>query len=483
MAGAIFKGAVIVIAMRWADRLVGLISTLVLARLLLPADFGIVAMASVTAGLVDVLLDMGVAAALIQIRGFEPDNFSTAWTLRLIQATLAGAIVAAIAPLASSYFHEARVIPVLRLMAFTMFVAGLENIGIVAFQKEMTFERDFKFFFIRRIVGFAATIALASSLRTYWALPLGALVGRATGVWLSYVMHPFRPRLTLTRLRRIWSFSQWMLIASVGGYVGGRLDRFLIGRRADAMVLGAYSLADEVAAMPSSELLAPVGRVLFPALVDARDQPQQMRRLYLLALALQTMIAIPAAIGLSLLAHEVVSVMLGARWIAAVPFVQMLALVYGLTAISHAAGYLLLTLGRVRGMALLIWTQIALFAAIAVLLFPAANALQLATVRLMVAGVGTIAFLALVLREIKTIRFRDIFDVIWRPLTAVGIMTLFLSAVSFGTFVPLASLLLRCMAGAIVYVAALMVLWSIAGRPVGGESYALEKIATFVTRR
>jgi O-antigen/teichoic acid export membrane protein len=89
--------------------------------------------------------------------------------------------------------------------------------------------------------------------------------------------------------------------------------------------------------MPSSELLAPVGRVLFPALVEARDRRQTMRQIYLIALALQAMFAIPAATGLALVANDALAVLLGQRWMSAVRVVQVLALIYGATAISHAA--------------------------------------------------------------------------------------------------------------------------------------------------
>jgi O-antigen/teichoic acid export membrane protein len=483
MAGGMFNSAVIVVAMRWTDRLVGLISTLVLARLLVPDDFGIVAMASLTVGLVDALLDIGVAAALIHKRGFDQDDFSTAWTIRLIQSALVALIIALAAPFVADYFNDVRVKPVLWLMACTFMLQGLENIGIVSFQKEMKFNRDFQFFFVRRVSGVLVTVVLAFWTRSYWALPIGSLVGKLTGVWLSYAMHSFRPKFTLLRLRTLWSFSQWMLVRSVGIYVDGRFDRLLIGGRADAAVMGAYTLADEIAAMPSTELLAPIGRVLFPALVDARERPAQMRQIYLLALALQAMLAIPAAAGLALVARDAVVVLLGERWISAVSFVQVLALIYGGIAVSHAAGYLLLALGRIRAIALLIWFQIGLFGIGAVMVFPHAGALDLARLRLAVTAIGTVCFLAVVLRQVRTLRARDIFAVTWRPFAAAAVMAAAVSPDSLNALPALAALVLKCLIGAVAYSATLLVLWTLSGRPGGGESYALAKVAHLVRRR
>ena len=185
------KGALLVVGMRWSDRLIGVISTLILVRLLVPADFGIVAMASIVVGLVDTLLDLGVGSALIQNRHAGRDEFDTAWTLRLAQSALAAIVLWFIAPYAAESFRDPRVLDVLRLMALTVLLGGFENIGIVSFQKNMEFGRDFRFFFLRRLSGFSATIVLAFLLHSYWAMVIGALVGRLAGVGLSFVLHDF----------------------------------------------------------------------------------------------------------------------------------------------------------------------------------------------------------------------------------------------------------------------------------------------------
>lgn len=480
MQGKIFSGAIIVVAMRWSDRLFGLLSTLILARLLVPDDFGVVVMASLFVGLIDVLLDMGVAAALIHNRNCDSEVYSTAWTIRLIQAALAATIIAFSAPLAADYFNDHRVAAVLMLMAATTFIGGLENIGIVTFQKEMAFGRDFQFFFVRRIVGFAATVFLAWHLQSYWALPLGAMASRLIGVLLSYWMHPFRPRLTLTRFQSIWSISQWMLIRNIGVYVDGRLDKLIVGRHNSAAVVGAYGLADEIAAMPSSELLAPLGRVLFPAFVEARENPNTLKKVFLLAMAVQSAIAFPAAIGLSMVAENAVNVLLGSLWSSAVPFVEVLALVYGVSTISHASGYLLLTLGKMRNMAIFGWVQVFIFAAGAFTIFLGSGALAIAQWRLCIAIVGAIFFVALVVSSVDGLRYRDITVTIWRPMTASLVMVIALHLCPLKELSPGLSLILQCGLGAIVYSTVLLGLWIASGKPAGAESYVIEKFSSFL---
>ena len=102
MSNSVFSGAVLTVSMRWTDRLIGLVSTLILARLLVPEDFGIIAMASIVVGLTEVLFDLGVNVALIQNKSPTKGHYDTAWTLRLLQSGVAAILVAGTAPLAAA---------------------------------------------------------------------------------------------------------------------------------------------------------------------------------------------------------------------------------------------------------------------------------------------------------------------------------------------------------------------------------------------
>ena len=140
-------GALISVGIRWADRLVGIVSTIILARLLVPEDFGIIAMASLLIGLIEVLLDMGVNFTLVQNKHATQDDFDAAWTLRLIQTCLASVVVFLAAYPAAEYFRDPRVAGVVQVLSVWVLLGGFENIGIVNFQKKMEFGQEFRFFF------------------------------------------------------------------------------------------------------------------------------------------------------------------------------------------------------------------------------------------------------------------------------------------------------------------------------------------------
>lgn len=130
-----------------------------------------------------------------------------------------------------SIFGILRVVDVIKVMALTTLIGSFENIGIVAFQKNMEFGRDFQFLFYRRIAGFLVTIALALWLHSYCAMVIGSIVGRSVGVVVGYWLHNYRPQFSMARVRILWSFSQWVFVRNFGNYGVIELDKLLLGHR------------------------------------------------------------------------------------------------------------------------------------------------------------------------------------------------------------------------------------------------------------
>jgi lipopolysaccharide exporter len=462
--------------MRWSDRLIGLVSTVILARLLVPEDFGVVAMASLVIGLIDVLFDMGVNVTLIQNRNAQQEDYNAAWTLRLIQSTIAASLVLIVADPAASYFNDPRVTSVIRVLAVALVLSGCENIGTVTFQKKREFGVEFRFFFIRRVSGFAITLLGAWLLRSYWALVIGTLGGRLVGVALSYAMHPMRPRLSFSRMKPMLSFSTWNLLRGIAGYLNENLHRVVVGGRENTAVMGSYTLGSDIAAMPSSELVAPLGRVLFPMFVEMADDPAKLKRGFLLALGVQTLVAVPAAAGLALVANELVQALLGEKWMAAVPFIQIMGAINIIIAIGSSGASMLLALGRARFIAVNAWASVLAFATLAVFAFPHAQAAGIATLRLAVASCSLLIFIYLVKRALPIVRSRDMLSSIVRPCLASVVMTLVLLVLpSMDPWAMIVQLLFKVLVGAAVYVLAVGALWRAAGCPDGAESYLLEK--------
>lgn len=470
-------GASITLAWRLVDRLVSLVSTPVLARLLTPEDFGLIAMASLAAGIVAVFFDLGVNAALIQQRNPEPEHYDAAWSLRLMQACLVGAFVFAISWPAASYFNDQRLVTVIQVVSVTTALAGLENIGIVLFQKHFDFRREFRYFLIRRLLTFSITMSLALAIHSYWAVIFGALTGQIVSILLSYRMQAFRPRFNLGRLRDILAFSQWVLVRGVGGYVSGSLPAFVLGRTSGAAQLGAYSAAGELASLSAGEILAPLARVLYPALVEAREAADELRRTVALALSVQFMLTIPASIGLALVADSAIAVLLGPQWTAAVPLLQVLALAGTFVVFRHTGGYVLMAVGKIRIQAVMAWVETLTFALLAAAFIAHVDALSIAMLRVATVTVIAWTFAALMMMAPVGMPWRSMLGSFARPAIACGVMALVLLAIDRMTLGgPLVVLVTKVGSGALIYALTVAAHWTLAGKPDGAEQFFLEKM-------
>jgi lipopolysaccharide exporter len=481
---SVIKGAFIYVMMRWMDRFIGFISTLILARWLVPADFGIIAMISLVIGIAEVLLDLGVNVALIQNRAATQAHYNTAWTLRLLQACGTVIIVSLAAPYAGDYFHDPRIVPVLRIACLGSLFAALENIGVVTFQKDLRADLDFLLIFIKRMSGFTATVILAWMFHSYWALVFSTLFGRCVGVLASYLMHPMRPRLSLEKFGEIFGVSQWMLVNSIGNYINVNLHKTLVGRYSNATMMGGYTLADEISSMPSTEILAPLNRILFPTFVRAKNDPVELKRNFMLAQSLQCLIAIPASLGLALVAGPAVQVLLGEKWMMVVPFVQILALTNIVQAISVSTSYVLLALGRNRNATVTTWTQVVLFSSIALLFMHHPQALDLAWLRLGCVVSGLLVALFTLMLTMRNVSLLDMLRNVVRPLLGALAMAGVIHLVE--PWAPSAAslhLILLIGAGALSYAITVLAAWMVAGRPEGAEAYLLEKLVGVMKRR
>jgi O-antigen/teichoic acid export membrane protein len=327
-------------------------------------------------------------------------------------------------------------------------------------------------------------VILAWMFRSYWALVFATLIGRAVGMVLSYLMHPMRPRLSLEKFGEIFGVSQWMLVNSIGNYINVNLHKTLVGRWTNATMMGGYTLADEISSMPSTEILAPLNRILFPTFVRAKNDPVELKRNFLLAQGLQCLIAIPASLGLALVAEPAVQVLLGEKWMMVVPFVQILALTNIVQAIATSTSYVLLSLGRNRNATLTTWTQVVLFAAIALLFMNHPQALELAWLRLGCVVSGLLVALVILMRTMRNVSLFDMMRNVFRPLLGALAMACVIHLVeAWAPATPALHLILLIAVGALSYVMTVLAAWVVAGRPQGAEAYLLEKIVGVLKRR
>ena len=222
------RGAAWMVFFKLTERSIGLISTVVLARLLLPADFGLVAMAMSMVAVLELLGAFGFDMALIQRQDAQRHHYDTAWTFNVLFSVVSATVLVILAIPAAKFYNEPRLDNIMYFLALSSLLQGFENIGVVAFRKDMTFDKEFRYLLGKKLAAFLVTVPLAFLLRNYWALVIGILTGRSFAVLLSYYVHPYRPRFDLSGRHDLFHFSKWLFISNVFYFLRVRSADFII---------------------------------------------------------------------------------------------------------------------------------------------------------------------------------------------------------------------------------------------------------------
>lgn len=473
---ATIRGAIWTFSMRWGVKLIGLFSTMILARLLPPSEFGVIAMAMLAVGLIDIIASFDLGMAVIQKKEVTREHYDTAWTLRILQVTVIALLLVIASPYAADFFDEPRVTGVLWLLAGTLFLSGFANIGVLDFRKKLQFHKEFQLAIGAKLTSFFVTIILAFWLGDYWALALGITSAYLSSLVLSYTMHPFRPKFSVSKLKELFSFSQWLMLRNIALFLETKADQLFIGRVSTTHTIGLYNTAAGLAELPSNELAYPLARVLFPVMSTIQDQPERLKKGYLLALNGVNSVTLPAGIGLALLAHLAIPVLLGEQWLDAIPFLQALA-IFGVLRVSYSASDpLLLAIGKPKLASHLTWIHVGVFFTLATYLYPSYGIEGIISAKIATAGLMAILYFSIIIR-MTLITALDILRSLIRPVISTGLMAATILAIppSLSGNI-LIDLLVFTLIGAIVYVSALFTLWRFSGREDGIEALVLHKI-------
>jgi lipopolysaccharide exporter len=476
-------GSVWMIGLRWAIRLTGVVSTIFLARLLTPSDFGVVAMAMIFVGMLELLNQTGQRLAIIRHPEPTRAHYDTAWTLSVMVGLAIAVTIEGLAPVTRFYFHDPRVVPVMQCLAFRAATSGFENIGTVDFRRDLQFNRFFIYNMLPKLISFVVTLAFAVALRNYWALVIGMLSFQAALIVLSYAMHPYRPRFSLARVDEIWSFSFWTLFKFIGNYLNLQVDQIAIGGISGAPAMGRYSVATDVASSPSRELNDPMVAVLYPVMSAVQGDRVRLRDLYIRTLCWSAIICASASVGVTCVAHDMVRVLLGPKWVDVEPLMGWLALSAGVLGLSSGAYTTFDAIGMPHLGARMQWVRLMfLVVAIAPVAWLTHNLQFIAATRLVVTCVF-MPNLFFVVGNAIGVSPRDYAGALWRPFAAAAAMggvILLVNAVL--PFEGLFRLLLDVIAGAATYVSVILALWRHSGRPDTPEKDITEFLRSRLTR-
>lgn len=290
--------------------------TIFLARLLLPSDFGLVAMGLMVMDIAGLMSDLGLGAALIQRKQLDPQHLTTCfWANQMIGVGLWGMTVGA-SPWVAAFYRNADVRPILSMMALNFLIAPLGSIPWVLLNRELKFKELMITQTMATAVRAATSLALAWRGAGVWSLVWGPLAGTITGSIVNWWYCRWRPSIgwSWTHFRELFRFGKNVFGEKFLGFFSANSDNLITGRFLGATTLGFYNFAYQIPHLAETHLAPIVTRVLFPVLSKVQDDRERLRRGYLQSLRWIMVAAAPFAIGLFVAAPEFVPVVYGAQW-------------------------------------------------------------------------------------------------------------------------------------------------------------------------
>lgn len=341
-------GVAWVVLLRTVDRSIQILRIIVVARILAPRDFGLLGVALFTMAAFEALSQTGFEAALIQKNRDIGPYLDTAWIIQASRGLLLALAVGLAAPRIAVFFGQTDAIPVMQVAAASLALRGLASIGVVCMTKELQFREISIASLWASLVNFAVTTFAALITRNVWALVFGLLGGELTRTLTTYFLHPYRPgvRFETSKAVELYRFGRWVFARNLIGFLNNHIDDAVVAKLLGAGSLGLYQIAYRVSTAPLEEVHTAVGQVLFPAYSKLQARLLRLRRAYLEVLQVNLSISAFAAAGVLALGPELILLLLGEKWLPAVPALRVLAATTFFMALTPTVGPLLRSLGR-----------------------------------------------------------------------------------------------------------------------------------------
>lgn len=433
---------------------------LVLARLLAPADFGVLAMVTSAVGIAELFRDLGLSQATVRVRHISRSQVNTLFWINVAFGALMTLLCVLAAPWLGSFLSDPRAGAVAMAISGTFLVNGLAAQHLALLRRNLRFGEIARISVTAAIIGSLAALSLAVLGAAYWALVAAVIVTslvNAIGAWRVSGWRPSAPAFDPS-VRPLISFGGYLVGFGFLSYLAQNAHIVLIGRLFGAGAAGLYVRASALLAQPLSYALDPLRMIVPPALSRLQDRPEDLRRHYLNALTPLILVVAPFSLWLTLCSHDVVWLLLGTQWQGTADVAALLALGSVPQVMSNSSGWLYLARGDSRGM--LYWGAFGWTVVIVCMLAGLPWGIR------GVAAAYTLSMFLIVLPCMHyacrgtLIRLGDLWEITWRPLVAavIAASTLALAMPIFTPWHALARLPAASLLFALAYLASLMVM-------------------------
>jgi PST family polysaccharide transporter len=344
------RSGAIKLAAQGASFFLRLGSLMILGRLLNPKDFGLVGMVTAMTGVLSLFRDFGLSTVTVQRADVTEAQISTLFWVNLLVGAILSAACLAGAPIVASFYHEPRLLAITLVvgLGFLLNASGVQHMAIL--QRQMRFAASTAIEMVALAVSIAMGVGMAMTGYGYWALVSIAVVPSAVttaGAWLMTRWIPGLPRRNVG-LRSMMHFGGALTLNGLIVYVAYNFEKILLGRFWGADAIGLYGRAYQLINIPTENLNTAIGGVAFSALSRLQNDPDRLKRYFLKGYSLILTLTLPITILCALFADDIIAVVLGPKWGAAVPIFRLLSPTILIFALINPLTWLIFSLGMVR---------------------------------------------------------------------------------------------------------------------------------------
>ena len=341
------KGVVWSAAQKWGVRIISFLVMLILARLVLPESFGLVAYATVFTAFAQIFVDQGFSDAIVQFAKLDREHLDTAFWISILTGTVLTLISLAAAGLIANFFHEPKLAPIIKWLSPIFVLSALSSVQQSILRRNL----EFKSLTIRSLISvtISGVVAVTMAILGFgvWSLVAKLLVDGTVEFIVLWQVSGWRPnfRFSAKHFKELFSFGINIVGGNFVDFLSVHSDDFLIGYFLGPIALGYYTLAYNLLIVMTDLLVSVPNLVAFPVFSKIQNDPDRLKSAFYEVTELQSLIAFPIFLGIFIVAPEAVKVLYTDKWAASIPVVQILMLIgivrsatYFYSSIFRAAG-------------------------------------------------------------------------------------------------------------------------------------------------
>lgn len=310
----LIKGVGWSVSGRLLSRLIDMATLLILARILVPADFGVTALAFSVVTILDMVLEVPLVQALTRLRTLDRDHYDTAFTLGLLRGLLFTVIVLAAAWPFAQFYNDDRLFGLVAVLSLAPAARSLYSPKMADHMRELRFGPMFATQMVGKIAAAGLALWVLWMNGGYWAIAVNNVAASVAATVLSYVIAPYRPALSLGQFKAFSGFLGWFSLSQVVAALNWQFDRFVLGAGISKSELGQYTMAGDLAVLPTQSLIGPAMQPVMAAFSKLNDDAERLRRAFLRAATIMMMAAAPICILIFATAEWITAILFNDQW-------------------------------------------------------------------------------------------------------------------------------------------------------------------------